>query len=200
MATEQPPVSTSPGSDDSPSPTVTTLTIIPPTIRWDPVVLSGKALKTFGETIDLLCHRVISREKPALIMVPIIRTEQRQQSLTSSSQYRQNSHMSTAPCSIMATEQLPASHLSDDLSSFAESIHTVSSSSTTWGPGALSGKALKAIGETSLDFLCGVIIRRRLALIRQTLERTPRVFTNPSSGKEWRQRDATYADIDELCR
>ncbi|KAF8520286.1 G-protein alpha subunit-domain-containing protein [Gautieria morchelliformis] len=102
----------------------------------------------------------------------------------------------------MATGQLPISRLSDDLSFFTDSntVDTASSSSTTWGPGALSGKALKAFGETSLDLLCRVIIRRRLAFIRQTLERSPAVLTNPVSAKDWRQRDAIYSNLEELCR
>ena len=52
----------------------------------------------------------------------------------------------------MAMDQRPVSQFSDDLSSLAVSVHTVSTTSTTWGPEALSGKALKAIGDTSLDY------------------------------------------------
>lgn len=100
----------------------------------------------------------------------------------------------------MAAGSILISPSSDDLSSFTETIGTVSSSSTVWGPGALTGKVLKALGETSLDFFCAVIIRRRLALIRQTLDKNPGVLTNPSSAKEWRQRDTIYANLDELCR
>ncbi|KAF8480626.1 hypothetical protein JB92DRAFT_3133103 [Gautieria morchelliformis] len=89
--------------------------------------------------------------------------------------------------------------LDDDSSSFSESLLTVSSSSTVWGPGALSGKALKAIGGRSLDLLCHLTIRIRLAKIRRAIEKTPHVFHDPMDAIESQRMNEYHSDLKELC-
>ncbi|KIJ45342.1 hypothetical protein M422DRAFT_46804 [Sphaerobolus stellatus SS14] len=64
----------------------------------------------------------------------------------------------------------------DDASSSAFSYNTSDSSSTVWGPGALSGKALKAVGELGLDLLSSLVIRRRLSTIKRTFDESPSLF------------------------
>jgi len=89
----------------------------------------------------------------------------------------------------------------DGPSSFTESSSfcTVSSSSTIWGPGALAGKFLKAVGERSLDLVVSMIIRRKLASIKQTLHKSPHVLRNPSTVEEWQRMDQILSDLKELC-
>ncbi|KIJ23745.1 hypothetical protein M422DRAFT_275616 [Sphaerobolus stellatus SS14] len=64
----------------------------------------------------------------------------------------------------------------DDASSSAFSYYTSESSSTVWGPGALSGKALKAVGELGLHLLSNLVIRRRLSAIKKTFDESPSLF------------------------
>ncbi|KAF8491952.1 hypothetical protein JB92DRAFT_2835502 [Gautieria morchelliformis] len=93
----------------------------------------------------------------------------------------------------------PFQPLNDDSFSFSESLQTASSSSTVWGPGALSGKALKAIGGMSLDLLCQLAIRVRLAKIKRAIEKTPHVFHDPRDAIESQRMNEYYADLKELC-
>jgi hypothetical protein len=90
--------------------------------------------------------------------------------------------------------------LHDDTFSFSESMITASSGSTVWGPGALSGKALKAIGGMSLDMLCQLSIRMRLAKIKRLIERTPHIFHDPSDAIESQRMNDYYSDLKELCQ
>ncbi|KAF8491967.1 hypothetical protein JB92DRAFT_2835515 [Gautieria morchelliformis] len=89
--------------------------------------------------------------------------------------------------------------LNDDSFSFSESLLTASSSSTVWGPGALSGKALKAIGGRSLDLLCQLAIRLRLAKIKRAIEKTPHVFHDPRDAIESQRMSEYHSDLKELC-
>ncbi|KAF8485421.1 G-protein alpha subunit-domain-containing protein [Gautieria morchelliformis] len=89
--------------------------------------------------------------------------------------------------------------LNDDSFSFSESLLTASSSSTLWGPGALSGKALKAVGGMSLDLLCHLTIRMRLAKIKRAIEKTPHVFHDPIDAIESQRMNEYYSDLKELC-
>ncbi|KAF8530845.1 hypothetical protein JB92DRAFT_2825466 [Gautieria morchelliformis] len=92
----------------------------------------------------------------------------------------------------------PFQPLNDDSFSFSESLLTASSSSTVWGPGALSGKALKAIGVRSLDLICHVIIRMRLAKIKRAIEKTPHVFHDPMDSIESQLMNEYHSDLKEL--
>ncbi|KAF8468029.1 hypothetical protein JB92DRAFT_3135560 [Gautieria morchelliformis] len=94
----------------------------------------------------------------------------------------------------------PFQPLNDDSFSFSESFLTASSSSTVWGPGALSGKALKAIGGMSLDLLCHLTIRMRLAKIKRAIEKTLHVFHDPGDAIESQRMNEFYADLKELCK
>ncbi|KAF8481389.1 hypothetical protein JB92DRAFT_3149242 [Gautieria morchelliformis] len=74
-----------------------------------------------------------------------------------------------------------------------------SSSSTVWGPGALSGKALKTIGMRGLDLLCHLAIRMRLAKIKRAIEKTPHVFHDPMDAIESQRINEYHSDLKELC-
>ncbi|KAJ6505481.1 hypothetical protein C8R45DRAFT_972831 [Mycena sanguinolenta] len=59
--------------------------------------------------------------------------------------------------------------ISSRLSTAAEtSVYTTTSSSTQWGPGALTGKAIRAMGKAMLRSADYVLISRRLSAIRAT--------------------------------
>ncbi|KIJ55855.1 hypothetical protein M422DRAFT_41711 [Sphaerobolus stellatus SS14] len=83
----------------------------------------------------------------------------------------------------------------DDASSAAFSYYTSDSSSTVWGPGALSGKALKAVGELGLDLLSSLVIRRRLSAIKKTFDESPSLFVQPDTPEEVKQFEM---DLQEL--
>ena len=68
-----------------------------------------------------------------------------------------------------------------------ESDFTHSTNSTVWGPGALSGNALKALGEISLDMIMTWVIYRRLATIKRTFDRQPSIFVRREVSDEVRQ-------------
>ncbi|KAF8217535.1 hypothetical protein K438DRAFT_1795164 [Mycena galopus ATCC 62051] len=51
--------------------------------------------------------------------------------------------------------------------SYSEYQRTTTDTSTTWGPGTLSGRALLALGEATLRGINSLIIRRRLTTIRR---------------------------------
>ncbi|KAL0955335.1 hypothetical protein HGRIS_004218 [Hohenbuehelia grisea] len=71
---------------------------------------------------------------------------------------------------------LPWSYDSEDLTSLTETSETwetASTVSTIWGPGTLSGKAIKALGEATLRGVEKVVIRWRLATINSSLNRNP---------------------------
>jgi hypothetical protein len=91
-------------------------------------------------------------------------------------------------------------NLLDDASSVTGSICTASSSSTVWGPGALTGKFLKAVGERSLNLMVNVAIRRRLVVIKHTLEKSPHVLRNPTTAEEWHRMNEMHANLKEMCR
>ncbi|KAF8465230.1 hypothetical protein JB92DRAFT_3136000 [Gautieria morchelliformis] len=90
--------------------------------------------------------------------------------------------------------------LNEDSFSFSGSLLTASSSSTVWGPGALSGKALKAIGERSLDLLCHVSILMRLAKVKRAVEKTPHIFHDPMDAIESQRMNEYHSDLKELCK
>ncbi|KAF8520295.1 hypothetical protein JB92DRAFT_2828184 [Gautieria morchelliformis] len=93
----------------------------------------------------------------------------------------------------------PFQPLNDDSFSFSESLLTESSSSTVWGPGALSGKALKAVGVMSLDLVCHLTIRMRLVKIKRAIETTPHVFRDPGDSIESQRVNEYHSDLKELC-
>jgi hypothetical protein len=66
-----------------------------------------------------------------------------------------------------------------ETASLTASDCTQTTSSTVWGPGALSGRALKAFGEMSLDMIMKVVIHRRLAAIKRTFDNQPSIFVTP---------------------
>jgi hypothetical protein len=61
--------------------------------------------------------------------------------------------------------QLPASH--DSMSE--RSVYTTTSSSTQWGPGALAGKAIRALGKAVVRSAEYFVISRRLTAIKAAL-------------------------------
>jgi len=73
----------------------------------------------------------------------------------------------------------------DVVSEFSDSQRTTTDTSTTWGPGTLSGRALLALGEATIRGIDALLIRRRLATIR---------IRAPSLA------DPMYKDLLELCR
>ena len=71
-------------------------------------------------------------------------------------------------------------------------ISDVTSSSTIWGPGALTGKALVAFGEATLRGVELVVMRRRLHVLRQHF---PEYADTPSP-----EMVQMYGDVLELTR
>ena len=67
-----------------------------------------------------------------------------------------------------------------------------SSSSTIWGPGALTGKALIAFGNTALRAVESAVIYRRLQIIRSYLCQSRDEYSIQS--------EQVYDDLLELCR
>ena len=86
----------------------------------------------------------------------------------------------------------------EETASLTESDFTHTTSSTVWGPGALSGKALKAIGEISLDMIMKVIIHRRLAAIKRRFDNHPSVFVKPEVSEEVRQIERDLRELRKL--
>ncbi|KAF8517179.1 hypothetical protein BU17DRAFT_67102 [Hysterangium stoloniferum] len=86
---------------------------------------------------------------------------------------------------------------SNESSSVRDSVFTNSTGSTVWGPGALSGKALKAFGELSLDMIMTFVIRRRLSIIKKKFERQPSLFVRPDVSDEVQKIEL---DLQELRR
>jgi len=86
---------------------------------------------------------------------------------------------------------------SNESSSVRDSVFTDSTGSTVWGPGALSGKALKALGELSLDVVMTFFIRRRLSTIKKKLERRPSLFVRSEVSDEVQKIEL---DLQELRR
>lgn len=91
------------------------------------------------------------------------------------------------------------------LSSFVEDddsipSETASSLSFVWGPGALTGKFIKWIGEISLSATVLVIIRGRLMIIKQAVRRRPHIFIMATNPAEAREAQRIYGDLKALCR
>ncbi|KAJ4000845.1 hypothetical protein F5050DRAFT_283961 [Lentinula boryana] len=77
---------------------------------------------------------------------------------------------------------------------------TESSATTVWGPGTLSGKAIKSLGEASLRGVDKLIVRWRLAKINAILPGLTSpgsLLRNPASGE---QLEKIYDDLLELSR
>ncbi|KAJ7194933.1 hypothetical protein GGX14DRAFT_404292 [Mycena pura] len=85
-----------------------------------------------------------------------------------------------------------ASHTSSQLSL---SLYTTTSSSTIWGPGALAGKAILALGKATVRAVEQVIILRRLATIRAHLP-----CTDDDGGSESEFMGRLFDDLLELSR
>ncbi|KAF7364951.1 hypothetical protein MVEN_00365900 [Mycena venus] len=75
--------------------------------------------------------------------------------------------------------------LSDSVSFLSDSQRTTTDTSTTWGPGTLSGRALLALGEATIRGIDALLIGRRLTTIRL---RAPSLT------------GSMYKDLLELCR
>ncbi|KAF7364950.1 hypothetical protein MVEN_00365800 [Mycena venus] len=82
-------------------------------------------------------------------------------------------------------QEVDESIFADGFSVVSDSQRTTTDTSTTWGPGTLSGRALLAVGEATIRGIDALLIRRRLATIRL---RAPSL-TGPM-----------YNDLLELCR
>ena len=93
---------------------------------------------------------------------------------------------------------MPNVQLVEDTTSLTDSDFTHTTSSTVWGPGALSGKALKAFGEISLDMIMKVIIHRRLAAIKRTFDKHPSIFVKPEVSDEVRQMERDLQELRKL--
>ena len=90
-----------------------------------------------------------------------------------------------------------ASWMTDDTASML-SFSTATSSSTTLGIGMISGRLVKALGERSLAVIENVVIRRRLAAIKNTINidsKSALCWTEPSQ-----ERQAIVDDLRELLR
>lgn len=97
----------------------------------------------------------------------------------------------------VAGPHVPSSIDSDQHSTTtADTVETwdsASSTSTVWGPGTLSGKAIKSLGEASLRGVEKLIIRWKLARINATLPQAHRNIDATSLAK-------SYDDLLELSR
>ncbi|KAJ6584131.1 hypothetical protein DFH09DRAFT_1275142 [Mycena vulgaris] len=77
------------------------------------------------------------------------------------------------------------SRSSNDISE-RSSLRTFTDTSTVWGPGTLSGRAILALGEVTIRGIDAILIRRKISAIRQ---RAPGILSN-----------ALCNDLVELCR
>ncbi|KAF7290204.1 hypothetical protein MIND_01333900 [Mycena indigotica] len=88
-----------------------------------------------------------------------------------------------------------ASSLTSSLSSL--SLYTSTSNSTSWGPGALAGKAIKALGKSTVRGVEHVVIKRRMATICANLPQVdnyPDLLARPGFWQE------LFNDVLELSR
>lgn len=86
------------------------------------------------------------------------------------------------------------SETSEDHRSYISDTETYSSSSTVPGPGALSGKAIKALGKLTLRGLDEIQLRLRLNKLRPFFPHGNRVFWEPDDGEEM------YEELLDLSR
>ncbi|KAF8574075.1 hypothetical protein K439DRAFT_878462 [Ramaria rubella] len=77
---------------------------------------------------------------------------------------------------------------------------TGSSLSYAPGPGALAGKLVKWLGETSLDAIVLLIVHTRLSAIKRIVRERPRMFTGTTSSVELCEVSRIHDDLKDLCR
>ena len=87
-------------------------------------------------------------------------------------------------------------------SSLADSTpsETNSSLSFAWGPGALAGMFLKWLGETAIDAVASVKVRKRLGVIKQTVRERPHIFQEASISAESGDVRLIREDLRDCCR
>ncbi|KAF7367717.1 hypothetical protein MSAN_00835500 [Mycena sanguinolenta] len=83
--------------------------------------------------------------------------------------------------------------LASSLSSI--SIYTTTSSKTTWGPGALAGKAILALGKAAIRGAERVVIAKRMAVLRSHLP-----CSDDRAGPHTSFMDEVFDDLVELSR
>ncbi|KAJ6505414.1 hypothetical protein C8R45DRAFT_1070135, partial [Mycena sanguinolenta] len=81
--------------------------------------------------------------------------------------------------------------ISSPLSLAKSSVYTTTSSSTQWGPGALTGKAIRAMGKAVVRGAEYIVISRRLSTIRAAL---------PCRDENHEIRERMFDDVLELSR
>ncbi|KAJ4473652.1 hypothetical protein J3R30DRAFT_703078 [Lentinula aciculospora] len=105
-----------------------------------------------------------------------------------------------APPKTSAEEELDSDCFSTVTASTEDTTETESSATTVWGPGTLSGRAIKSLGEASLRGVEKLLVRWRLAKINAILpglaSGSPSL-KNPASGE---QLEKIYDDLLELSR
>lgn len=89
------------------------------------------------------------------------------------------------------------SSLASSLSSVSSSLYTTTSSRTQWGPGALTGKAILALGKATLRGAERVVIFRRMATIKAHL---PYYDNDGVRGTARGFMDGIFDDLLELSR
>lgn len=78
-----------------------------------------------------------------------------------------------------------------------ETYDSGSSATTVWGPGTLSGRAIKTLGEASLRGVEKLIVRWKLAKINSSL---PQKNANSHSTPSLEKTEKIYDDLLELSR
>jgi hypothetical protein len=84
------------------------------------------------------------------------------------------------------------SFVSDTTATTQSSDWTEAASSTIWGPGALTGKALVAFGKGTLRTVENAVIYRRLRIIKSHLSSKENEISSKS--------EQIYSDLIALCR
>jgi hypothetical protein len=68
---------------------------------------------------------------------------------------------------LLSIQEFEETIFPDGASELSVSQRTTTDTSTIWGPGTLSGRALLALGEATIRGIDALLIRRKLATIRK---------------------------------
>ncbi|KAJ3860923.1 hypothetical protein EV359DRAFT_66917 [Lentinula novae-zelandiae] len=99
-----------------------------------------------------------------------------------------------------ADEVLDSDRYSTNTTTSYETNETQSSATTLWGPGTLSGKAIKSLGEASLRGVEKLVVRWRLAKINAILPGLNSGNSSPKYPASPEQLEKIYDDLLELSR
>ncbi|KAJ3877066.1 hypothetical protein F5051DRAFT_409650 [Lentinula edodes] len=99
-----------------------------------------------------------------------------------------------------ADEVLDSDRYSTNTTTSYETNETQSSATTLWGPGTLSGKAIKSLGEASLRGVEKLVVRWRLAKINAILPGLNSGNSSPKYPASAEQLEKIYDDLLELSR